>query len=392
MKNSIFHTASDGEIKSGKIIDVYFQRTHDILKKLGNTSHVTMEVRTTNLPEYYSFAVLAGVEEMFKLFEGTRVDIDSYAEGTFFSAWEPVMTLSGTYLNVGPLETALLGFLCQASGIATRAARCRKAAGYRTVLSFGARRMHPAIAPMIERSAFIGGCDGVAVIMSGELIGEEPSGTIPHALVLILSDTLEAVQAFDRIIDPKIKRVALIDTFQDEKFEALRIAEALGNRLYGIRLDTPDSRRGDMLRLLQEVRWELDLRGFNNVKLFVSGGLDEHEILRLNPYADAFGVGTALSNAPVINFSLDIVEIDGLPVAKRGKRSGRKQVYQCDNCGKRVTVPYVRELKHCDCSGVMQPLLKQRVKDGVLVDILLEPKKIREYVLRQLENMTIDLS
>ena len=391
MKDRIFHTASNEEIKSGNITDVYFQRTQEILKELGNTSRVTMEVRTTHLPKDYPFAVLAGIEEVSKLFEGVPVNVESYPEGTFFFAWEPVMTISGKYIDFGLLETALLGLLCQASGIATRAARCKKAAGSRMVLSFGARRMHPAIAPMIERSAYIGGCDGVAVVKSAELLGEEPSGTIPHALILLLGDTVEATKAFDRIINPKIKRVALVDTFQDEKFEALRVAEAMGDHLFAIRLDTPETRRGDMLRLLEEVRWELDLRGHKNIKLFVSGGLDEYEILRLNPFTDAYGVGTALSNAPVINFSLDIVEIDSKPAAKRGKRSSRKQVYQCEVCGKRVTVPAVTPLQQCECSGKMVPLQKQIMENGAIVDVLPDPKKIREFVLKQLENTTLNL-
>ncbi|UCE17113.1 MAG: hypothetical protein JSV84_09400 [Gemmatimonadota bacterium] len=159
---------------------------------------------------------------------------------------------------------------------------------------------------------------GIAVTKFGELLDEEPAGTMPHALILLLGSTIDAVKAFDRVIDPWIKRVVPIDTFQDEKYEALHVAEAMGTRILGIRLDTPESRRGDMLSLLQEVRWKLDLRGFNKVKLFVSGGIDEFEIFRLNSVADADGVGTGLSNAPVINFSLDIVEIEDKPVAKEG--------------------------------------------------------------------------
>src|SRR3989475_8950345 len=82
--------------------------------------------------------------------------------------------------------------------------------------------MHPALAPMIERNAFVGGCDGVAVTKSAELIDADPTGTIPHSLVLMIGDTVEALKAFHDVIDPKVRRVALIDTLQDEKFEAIR--------------------------------------------------------------------------------------------------------------------------------------------------------------------------
>ena len=93
-------------------------------------------------------------------------------------------------------------------------------------------------------NAFIGGCDGVAVTKSADLIDADPMGTIPHSLVLMVGDTVEALQAFNEVIDPKVRRVALIDTLQDEKFEAIRVAEALGEDLYAVRLDTPSSRRG----------------------------------------------------------------------------------------------------------------------------------------------------
>ena len=122
---------------------------------------------------------------------------------------------------------------------------------------------------MIERNAFIGGCDGVAVVESAELLGEEPSGTMAHTLILCAQDEKLAYELFDEVMAPEVKRIALVDTFQDEKFGALYAAEVLGDRLYGVRLDTPGSRRGDFLKIMQEVRWELDIRGFGNVKIFI---------------------------------------------------------------------------------------------------------------------------
>ncbi|GAH81169.1 unnamed protein product, partial [marine sediment metagenome] len=164
----------------------------------------------------------------------------------------------------------------------------------------------------------------------------EPIGTIPHALILLAGDTLEATRMFHEVIEPRVRRVALIDTLADEKFEALRVAEGLGKDLFGVRLDTPPSRRGDFLKLLEEVRWELNLRGFKKVKLLVSGGIDEKKIRELREVVDSFGVGTWISNAPVIDFSLDIVEIEGKPFSKKGKRSGKKQLWQCSSCGTRL--------------------------------------------------------
>src|SRR5512134_497449 len=317
-----FHTASDAEIKSGEVYDVYFERTVEILKARGDRKRVKAEIYLKSLPDEWEWGILAGIEEAARLFEGVPVDILAMDEGTVFAPYQPVLTLEGVYVEWAQYETALLGLLCQASGIATKAARCKKAAGERQVISFGARRMHPALAPRIERNAFIGGCDGVAVTKAAELIEADPMGTIPHALVLMIGDTVEALKAFHEVIEPKVRRVALIDTLQDEKFEAIRVAEALGKDLFAVRLDTPSSRRGDFFRILEEVRWELNLRGFEHVKLIASGGVDEHEILRLNPIVDAYGVGTSIANAPVLSFALDIMEIEGRPMAKRGKRSG----------------------------------------------------------------------
>jgi nicotinate phosphoribosyltransferase len=300
------------------------------------------------------------------------------------------MAIEGIYVDWAQYETALLGLLCQASGIATKAARCKKAAGDRQVISFGARRMHPALAPMIERNAFIGGCDGVAVTKSAELIDADPMGTIPHALVLVIGDTVEALRAFNEIIDPKVRRVALVDTLQDEKFEAIRVADALGKDLYAVRLDTPSSRRGDFFRILQEVRWELDLRGHDHVKILVSGGIDEDVILRLNPVVDGYGVGTSIANSPVFNFALDITEIEGRPFAKRGKWSGAKQVYRCRACSGTLVLPAAKTPDRCPCGGLRDALLRPLVRAGHVVRDLPPPRTVREHVLEQLGRASLD--
>src|SRR5215472_5940884 len=240
-----FHVAIEPEIKTGQVSDVYFARTVEILKARGINKRVKAEVRLKSFPQSdWLFGVLAGIEEVASLLEGLPVNVWAMDEGTLFGAHEPVLVIEGTYVEWAEYETALLGLLCQASGIATKAARCKRAAGERAVISFGARRMHPVLAPMIERNAFVGGCDGVAVTKAAELIEADPTGTIPHALVLMFGDTVEALRAFHEVIDPKVRRVALIDTLQDEKFEAIRVAQALGKDLYAVRLDTPSSRRG----------------------------------------------------------------------------------------------------------------------------------------------------
>lgn len=388
MGDARFHTAKDEEIKAGQVTDVYFLRTLEILRRRGITKRAVAEVTLKSFPAGYTWGVLAGIEEAATLLTDLPVTVHAFPEGSLFGTMQPVLTIEGRYVDFAHYETALLGLLCQASGVATKAARCKKAAAGRPVVSFGARRMHPALAPMIERNAFLGGCDGVAVVKSAELLKLEPSGTMPHSLILMLGDSVEAAKAFHEIIDRTVRRVVLIDTFSDEKMEAVRVAEALGPDLYAVRLDTPASRRGDLVGILREVRWELDLRGFRHVKLFVSGGLEEEEILRLNPVADAYGVGTAISNAPVLNFAMDIVEVDGVPIAKRGKMSGRKAVYRCPGCGKNRVVPANAPPPGC-CGGEPIPLLTPLIESGRLVRALPDVHALRQQVLAALEQVAL---
>ncbi len=378
------------DIKNGRVSDVYFERTRQVLEALNINKRVTAEIVLKRFPAEYQWGVWSGVEESLEILAGLNIDVWAMPEGTVFGTNQPLMVIEGPYLEFGIYETALLGFLCQASGIATKAARCRIAAGQKQLISFGARRMHPSIAPMVERNAYVGGCNGVAVMKSAEILGLEPSGTIPHALILIMGDTTAAVKAFNQIIDKKVKRVALVDTFLDEKFEAINVARALGADLFGIRLDTPSNRRGNFLSILKEVRWELDLRGFQNVKILVSGGIDEYQILTLNEVVDAYGVGTAISSAPVLDFALDIVAIEDEPIAKRGKPSGKKAVFRCPVCYQTIVIPYhATPTPVCNCGQQYQALLKPLIEKGKFIEKYPSVHQIRDYVLSQLPNFNL---
>ncbi|OFW56031.1 MAG: nicotinate phosphoribosyltransferase [Candidatus Solincola sediminis] len=386
----MFHISSAEEILQGKVTDVYFTNVEKSLRHLGLNPHVAAEIRAGSLPDDWAWAVFAGLEESLKLMQGRKLDLYALSEGTTFAPEDTVLIIEGNYLEFAIFETALLGFLCEASGVATKAARCRVAAGDRMVLSFGARRMHPAIAPMIERNAYIGGCDGVSAVSSAELIGEKPLGTMAHSLMICVGDEKKAFKAFNAAVEPEVRRVALVDTFQDEKFGALTAAEALGQKLYAVRLDTPSSRRGDFLKIMREVRWELDTRGFRDVKIFLSGGLDEYDILRYNSYADAYGVGTAISNAPVVDFAFDIVEVEGQPRAKRGKMSGKKQTFRCPECEARILAPFNDTEILCPCGGTGEPLLTQYIENGEIVKDLQSAQDIRRRVMSEIENRTIE--
>jgi len=393
----IFHHATDEEIKCGLTTDVYFSRTKQIIeaKKLDRLNALA-EVTSGKLPCGWPWGVLCGVEEAAHLFEGVPVDVYAMPEGSVFypadcrGVREPVMFIDGAYGEYCLMETALLGLICQASGAASRAARIKRVAGEKAVVAFGIRRMHPALSPMLDRAAYIGGFDGVSSLKGAEIVGEKPTGTMPHALMIMFGDQVKAWRAFDETVSSDVPRVALVDTYCDEKREAIMAAEALKDRLYGVRLDTPGSRRGNFVEIIREVRWELDVRGYSNVKIFVSGGLDEETVEVLGGAgADAFGVGTAVSNAPTVNFAMDITELEGRLVAKRGKLGGKKQVWRCPECLVDTVLTFDSTKPECpECGGETEPMLKPLIEDGKIVAELPKPREIRRYVLEQIGKLS----
>lgn len=385
----MFHTADPKDIIDGKITDVYFERTLKILKAKKINPLVKAEFIAKSLPENWPWAVFAGLEEAIYLMKHLPIKVRAMQEGTVFYPYEPVMEIEGKYQDFCVYETAILGLICQASGIATKTARIKKLAGERPVISFGARRMHPILAPMIERNAYIGGCDGVAVVKSGEIIGKDPMGTMPHALIICMGSTVDAIKAYDEVLEPKFKRVALIDTFLDEKFECLNVAEAMGKRLFAVRFDTPSSRRGNFYRILEECRWELNLRGYKHIQFYVSGGIKEEDITVLNPVVDGYGIGTSISNAPVVDYAMDIMEVEGKPLSKRGKWSGSKRVLRCQKCGTRKIVTNNKDKHICSCGKRFEDILIPVLNNSKQLIVTEPPAKIRESVLNNINDLSL---
>ena len=356
-----FDIVSPETIREGGATDAYFERTVETLEHAGRNPHVTAEVTADQFPTG-TFEVFAGIEDAARLFAGLDVDIDALFEGQLFDGG-PVLRIEGPYLAFARFETALLGFLSQASGMATSALRARRAAPDSSLLSFGARHVHPSIAATVERSALLGGFDGFSHVAAGDLLGRAASGTMPHALVIAFGkgSQADAWRAFDDAVDGSVPRIALCDTYSDEVDEVLRAADALGENLDSVRIDTTSSRRGDIRHILREVRWELDARGREDVELFVSGGLGPDDLRELRDVARGFGVGGHVSNADPVDFALDIVEVDGEPAAKRGKLSGTKQVYRTADGGHHVAL--------ADREGPAEgdALLEPLVRDGDIV-------------------------
>lgn len=314
----LFFSADHEEIKSGVTTDIYFIRTLEILSHLGlSDTEVVGEVFGRRE------GILAGVDEVKNLLKDKAVEVWSLPEGASFEAKEVVMRIRGPYSQFGAFETVLLGMLASSSGWAKAAKEVKEAAGDKPVICFGARHVHPAVAPVMERAALVGGCDGASCILGAKLAGRQPQGTVPHAVFLIIGDTVETAKAYHQLMPANAKRIILVDTFKDEAEEALRLAHELGEALDGIRLDTPSERGGVTPDLVREVRFRLDAEGFHNVGIFVSGGLSPERIKILSEAgASAFGVGSYISSAPPVDMTMDLKMVDGKAVAKRGRLPG----------------------------------------------------------------------
>ncbi len=273
----------------GPASDVYFQRAQKTLAGAHVDAVVTMDF----------FAglrgILCGVAEATRLLGGILQQGDevwAIAEGEPMSQKETVLRVRAPYSRFGVYETALLGML----------------------------------SPTMEYSAVVGGCAGCATPLGGQLAGlQGASGTMPHSMILLFGDTVKAAVAFDQHMGDDVLRIVLVDTFKDEAEESLRVAEALGKRLRGVRLDTPSERGGVTVDLVKEVRARLDQAGYDHVGIFISGGLDAGRIREFEAEKSpihSYGVGMAISSAPPIAFTADIKEIAGKPMTKRGRIPG----------------------------------------------------------------------
>jgi len=310
-------------VLSGETTDIYFARTIEILRHEALNPVATMEVFSSRA------GILCGIEEVKALLaqvlpEGNR-EVWALAEGEAMDSKEVVLRITAPYQSYGLYETAIDGILAHCSGWATAARQCVEAARGIPIISFGVRHVHPSVVEVMDYSAIIGGCAGCSSIAGAKLAGIKPSGTMPHALIIIMEDTVKATLAFDKYMPPEVPRVSLVDTFKDEAEESLLVAQALGERLNSVRLDTPAERGGVTPDLVKEVRARLDLAGFNKVGIFVSGGINPERItyfIESGAPVDGFGVGSYITGAKPIDFTADLHEVEGRPIAKRGRTPG----------------------------------------------------------------------
>ncbi len=353
-----FDIVSPDAIQAGDVTDAYFDRTVEALEGADRNPEVLAEVTASQFADG-DWSLFAGLKDAAHLLAGRAIDVDALPEGQLFDGG-PVMYIEGPYLEFCRLETALLGFLSHATGMATAALEARRAAPESPVLSFGSRHVHPSIAATLERSALLAGLDGISNVAAGEVLGREAGGTMPHALIVSFGrgNQEAAWRAFDEAVAEDVPRIALCDTYTDEVEESLRAVEAIEG-LDGVRIDTTGSRRGDFEHILRELRWKLDQRGHGDLDIFASGGLTPADLRQLRDVADGFGVGSHITDADSLDFSLDIVEVAGEPAVKRGKLGDRKEVYRTP-AGDHVIA---RAGEAVEGEQLLEPL----VRDGELV-------------------------
>ncbi|MFQ6330220.1 nicotinate phosphoribosyltransferase [Nocardia sp. CWNU-33] len=257
-------------------------------------------------------------------------DIDGYAEGDLYFPGSPILSVCGSFAECVLLETLALSILNHDSAIASAAARMVSAAGGRRMIEMGSRRAHELAAPASSRAAYLAGFDATSNLEAVRSFGVPGAGTSAHAFTLLHSatDGAHEAAAFRSQIDALgVGTTLLVDTFDITAGVATAI-EVAGPELGGVRIDS-----GDLGVLARQVRDQLDGLGATNTRIVVSGDLDEYAIaaLRAEP-VDVYGVGTSLvtgSGAPTAGMVYKLVEVDGLPVAKRSShkqsRGGTKK-------------------------------------------------------------------
>ena len=236
------------------------------------------------------------------------------------------MRIRARYRAFGLYETALLGIMAQSTGWATAARECVEAAAPEPVISFGARHVHPDVT---DNARLRGDRRRLRRrVDARRRAPRRPRADRHHAPLAgaHLWRHGQAAEAFDRHMPPEVPRIVLVDTFRDEAEESLRVAHALGDRLYGVRLDTPSERGRVTPDLVREVRARLDQAGYGHVKIIVSGGLNagaHHASSRSTARRSTRTPSARTSPArKPIDFTGDLKEIDGKPIAKRGRIPG----------------------------------------------------------------------
>jgi nicotinate phosphoribosyltransferase len=322
-------------IKAGYYSDAYFNFTKDLLERDDKHAHVVMQVFQKK------YSVLGGIDEAIAVVklcsdDWDALEVHALYEGDEVEPWETVMTIEGDYRLFAHLETVYLGCMARRSLVMHNVRAVVEAAAGKQILFFPARHDHWLVQTGDGWAAHVAGAIGVSTDAQASWWGGRGVGTVPHSLIAAFGgDTVEAARAFARQYAHEMNVTVLVDFENDSVRTALEVADALGDDLWGVRLDTSErlvdrslwEEMGDFQPtgvnhvLVRKVREALDAAGHERVKIVVSGGFNPEKIRdfeRLGVPVDAYGVGSSLLRGEN-DFTADIVMLDGKPCAKVGR-------------------------------------------------------------------------
>jgi nicotinate phosphoribosyltransferase len=322
-------------IRDGYYSDAYFNFTRELLKELGLHPRVTMQVFQKKR------SLLGGVDEAIAILklcsdDWQALDVQALHEGDPIAPMETVMTIEGDYSLFAHLETVYLGCLARRSLVMRNVREVVDAANGKPILFFPARHDHWLVQTGDGWAAHVAGAIGVSTEAQASWWGGVGVGTVPHGLIAAFGgDTVAAAGAFAERFADEMNVTVLVDFENDSVRTALGVADALGDRLWGVRLDTSERmvdralwhEMGDFKPtgvnplLVQRVREALDAAGHSRVRIVASGGFDAPKIREfegLGAPVDAYGVGSSLVRGEN-DFTADVVRVDGRDCAKAGR-------------------------------------------------------------------------
>jgi nicotinate phosphoribosyltransferase len=323
------------KMRAGYYSDKYFVRARDILLAEGYRPRVTMQV----FGKQHAF--LGGVDEAIAILklcaiEWPELEVHALYDGDEVEPWETVLLIEGPYDAFAHLETLYLGVLSRRTRVATNTRRVVEAAAPKEIMFFPARHDHWLVQTGDGYAAHVAGAIGVSTDAQASWWGSEGVGTLPHALIAAYGgDTVLATRKFAERIGPEVKLISLVDFENDCVRTSVEVARALGDRLYGVRLDTSemlvDQSLWDQMgyfkptgvnpQLVWNVRHALDREGFTDVKIVVSGGFTVEKIRDFEQQGvpvNGYGVGSSLFQGR-FDFTADVVLLEGKPCAKVGR-------------------------------------------------------------------------
>jgi nicotinate phosphoribosyltransferase len=323
------------KMRDGYYSDKYFVRAREILEVDNHRPRVTMQV----FGKQHAF--LGGIDEAIAIlklcsFDWEALEVSALYDGDEISPWETVMLIEGPYDLFAHLETLYLGVLARRTRVGTNTRRVVEAAAPKEVMFFPARHDHWLVQTGDGYAAHIAGAIGVSTDAQASWWGSSGIGTVPHALIAAYGgDTVRATRKFAEFSDPDVRLITLVDFENDCLATALAVARDLGDRLYGVRLDTSEmlvdrsvlpmmgrfKPTGVTPQLVHNVRDALDREGFGHVKIVVSGGFTVEKIELFESEGvpvDGYGVGSSLFGGR-FDFTADVVRVNGAPCAKVGR-------------------------------------------------------------------------